>query len=417
VPFFRLTGAGSWFRIKKGGEKMRKQFSSNRMFFLSFMAVGFTALFIFSVALTSSDQKSQEQIQHEERVISIEVPVRVFKGSTFIHNLSIEDFEVYEDGALQKIDAVYLIKKTAVAEKLERAKTFNPDISRQFVFVFELHEYLPRVRYVVEEFFDRVIAPGDSLYVSTPVKNYNFKKESLNILDKERVSEQLVDILRKDLVLGNSEYRNVLKQIEDVFAIELPFDLKQSMYLEAARRLKSMKNFNEQNLKAFSDFLKDKEGQKHVFIFYQKEIIPILEGVDDFSLAELRKDVTFDTEKVRRIFSDSSISINFLFVTNKPSVIGDLDIGRMKPLRVRFLDQSYSVFSAFREVSATTGGIADSSANVFASFQKAATAAENYYLIYYSPKDYIPNGKYRKIEVKVKNKKYRVSHRSGYFAD
>ncbi|MFO7979373.1 MAG: hypothetical protein R6V00_00895 [Candidatus Aminicenantes bacterium] len=396
---------------------MRKQFSSNRMFFLSFMAVGFTALFIFSVALTSSDQKSQEQIQHEERVISIEVPVRVFKGSTFIHNLSIEDFEVYEDGALQKIDAVYLIKKTAVAEKLERAKTFNPDISRQFVFVFELHEYLPRVRYVVEEFFDRVIAPGDSLYVSTPVKNYNFKKESLNILDKERVSEQLVDILRKDLVLGNSEYRNVLKQIEDVFAIELPFDLKQSMYLEAARRLKSMKNFNEQNLKAFSDFLKDKEGQKHVFIFYQKEIIPILEGVDDFSLAELRKDVTFDTEKVRRIFSDSSISINFLFVTNKPSVIGDLDIGRMKPLRVRFLDQSYSVFSAFREVSATTGGIADSSANVFASFQKAATAAENYYLIYYSPKDYIPNGKYRKIEVKVKNKKYRVSHRSGYFAD
>jgi hypothetical protein len=404
-------------RYKKRGKEMRKQFLSNPMLFLSFMAVSFSALFIFSAAQTPSAQESQEKIQHEERVISIEVPVRVFKGSNFIDNLSVEDFEVYEDDVLQKIDAVYLIKKTAVAEKLERAKTFNPDVSRRFVFVFELHEYLPRVRYVVEEFFDRVIAPGDSLYVITPVKNYNFKRESLKILDKDRISEQLVDILKKDLVLGNSEYRNAMKQVEDVFAMEVPFDLKQSMYLEAARRLKSMKNFNEPNLQAFVDFLKDKEGQKHVFIFYQKEIIPILEGVDDFSLAELRKDVYFDKEKVRRIFSDSSISINFLFVTNKPSVLGDLDVGRMKPLRVRLMDQSYSVFNAFREVSATTGGIADSSANVFASFQKAATAAENYYLIYYSPKDYTVDGKYRKIEVKVKNKNYRISHRSGYFAD
>jgi len=139
--------------------------------------------------------------------------------------------------------------------------------------------------------------------------------------------------------------------------------------------------------------------------------------VDDFSLAELRKDVTFDTERIRRIFSDSSISINFLFVTNKPSVMGDLDIGRMKPLRVRLMDQSYSVFSAFREVSDTTGGIADSSANVLASFQKAATAAENYYLICYSPMDYKPDGKFRKIEVKVKNRNYRITHRAGYFAD
>jgi len=146
-------------------------------------------------------------------------------------------------------------------------------------------------------------------------------------------------------------------------------------------------------------------------------MIPLLEGIEDTYLIELRKDVSFDTEKIRRIFSDSSISVNFLFVTNKPAVVGDLDVGRMKPLRVRFMDQSYSVFNAFREVSATTGGIADSSANALASFQKAATAVENYYLIYYSPKDYKPDGKFRKIEVNVKNKRYRITHRAGYFAD
>ncbi len=386
-------------------------FSYRLPLYLVFLAAGFSAL-IFLLSASS-----RQEIQHEARVINIEVPVRVFKGSTFIYNLGIDDFEVYEDGVLQSIEAVYLIKKTEVAKKLERAKTFYPDISRQFVFVFELNEYLPKVRDVVEEFFRSVYTPGDRLYVITPVKNYNFKKESLTLLNKEKIAEQLVGILRKDLISGNFDYRSAMKQVEEIFALEVDFDLKQSMYLNAARRLKSIKNIDEQNLKVFADFLKDREGQKHVFIFYQKEMIPLLEGIEDTYLIELRKDVSFDTEKIRRIFSDSSISVNFLFVTNKPAVVGDLDVGRMKPLRVRFMDQSYSVFNAFREVSATTGGIADSSANALASFQKAATAVENYYLIYYSPKDYKPDGKFRKIEVNVKNKRYRITHRAGYFAD
>jgi VWFA-related protein len=379
---------------------------SNQVFYLGFL--------VFLLFLASS---AQEEIQHDELVVNIEVPVRVFKGSDFIDNLSIDDFEVYEDGNLQKIEAVYLIKKTTLEEKLEIAKTFNPDISRHFVFVFVLHEYMPRIKRVVKEFFDQVISPGDSLYVITPVKSYNFKKESLNILDKDIIAKQLIGILRKDLVLGNSGYRKAMKHIEDIFAMDVAFDLKQSMYLEAARNLKNMKNINEQNLTAFSDFLKDKEGQKHVFIFYQKEIIPILEGIDDFSLIELRKDVSFDTESIRRIFADSSISINFLFVTNKPGSTEDIDVGKRKPLRVDLMDQSFSIFTAFREISKTTGGIADSSANVFASFKKAAAAAENYYLIYYSPENYINDGIFRKIEVKIKNKNYRIIHRAGYFAD
>jgi VWFA-related protein len=386
-------------------------FLSKQVVFLVLLVMGVSVL--LSLFLASA----QQEIQHEARVINIEVPVRVFKGSAFIYNLGIDDFEVYEDGVLQGIEAVYLIKKTEVAEKLERTKTFYPDISRQFVFVFELNEYLPRIRYVVEEFFSRVFTPGDSLYVITPVKNYNFKKESLTLLNKEKIAEQLVGILRKDLISGNFEYRSAMKHVEEIFALEVDFDLKQSMYLNAARRLKSIKNIDEQNLKVFTDFLRDREGQKHVFIFYQKEMIPILNGIEDTYLIELKKDVSFNIERIRRIFSDSSISVNFLFITNKPAVVGDLDVGRMKPLRVRYMDQSYSVFNAFREVSATTGGIADSSANALASFQKAATAVENYYLIYYSPKDYRPDGKFRKIEVKVKNRRYRVTHRAGYFAD
>ena len=80
-------------------------------------------------------------------------------------------------------------------------------------------------------------------------------------------------------------------------------------------------------------------------------------------------------------------------------------------------EQSEDIFSAFSEISAATGGISDSSANPAASFELAAEASENYYLLYYQPKDYNPDGGFRKIEVKVKSGKYLVSHRAGYIAD
>ncbi len=54
-----------------------------------------------------------QDIQHQVGVVNIEVPVRVFKGSTFIDDLAIDDFEIYEDNILQKIEAVYLIKKNS----------------------------------------------------------------------------------------------------------------------------------------------------------------------------------------------------------------------------------------------------------------------------------------------------------------
>jgi len=34
-----------------------------------------------------------------------------------------------------------------------------------------------------------------------------------------------------------------------------------------------------------------------------------------------------------------------------------------------------------------------------------------------TPKNYMADGKFKKIEVKVKGKKYKVTHRAGYIAD
>jgi VWFA-related protein len=366
--------------------------------------------------LASGDGAEAQEIQHDVSVINIEVPVRVFDGETFVKNLGIGQFELFEDGVPQKIEAVYLVQKTNIQKKEETRAKFSPELSRHFVLVFEVQEYLPKIGEAVDYFFDRVIAPGDTLNVVTPVKTYNIKDEALVELPKERVSKQLKAKLKSDINLGNSEYRSLRESLEDIFFLEVEVDLKKSMYMETARKLRDLRNIDKQQLVGFANFLKGINGQKHVFLFYQKELIPILPGLDDISLLELKKDVSFDMETIRQAFSDSSISVHFLFVANEPGTEDSLDTERMAPLGAEMLDQSDSIFSAFKEVAIATGGISDSSFNAAASFRKAADASENYYLIFYSPQDYKPDGKYRAIKVKIKGKEYRVTHRAGYFA-
>jgi hypothetical protein len=357
-----------------------------------------------------------QEIRHDVSVINVEVPVRVFEGETFVNNLSLGQFELFEDGIPQKIEAVYLIRKTDIKKKEETRTKFSPEVSRHFVLAFELQEYLPKIGDALDYFFEKVIVLGDTLNIVTPVKAYDFKVEALERMPKKEISSRLKEKLREDINLGNSEYRGLMKSLEDIFVFEVEGDVKKQMYLETARKLRDLKYVDKQRLAGFVNFLKGIKGQKYVFLFYQKELIPVLPGLDDFSLLELRKDISFDVEAIRQAFSDSSISVHFLFIASKPGMHDSLETERMTPLRVELFDQSDTIFSAFKEVAEATGGISDSSTNAAASFQRAVEASENYYLIYYSPKDYRPNGKYREIKVKVKGKHYRITHRAGYFA-
>ncbi len=120
---------------------------------------------------------SSYQIQEETLVINVEVPVRVFKGNTFVDNLTIEDFEIYEDGKLQKTEAVYLIKKKSI-ERREEKKRFSPQTSRHFYLWFEISEYMPRISEAIRYFFDTVFFSGDNLVIVTPLKAYHLKGSS-----------------------------------------------------------------------------------------------------------------------------------------------------------------------------------------------------------------------------------------------
>lgn len=396
---------------------------------------------ILPLDLNPAHRQAQDlKLQHEAIAINIEVPVRVFKGDVFIDNLSLEDFELYEDGKLQNIEAVYLIKKTSIEkeetkrDKEEARKIYRPEVSRYFVFLFAVYEYLPKINDILDYFFDEVFLPGDTLNILTPIKTYNLNPKAItDNIPSDEIKEKMKLILRRDIRVASGTYHTLMRDLEE-FALETDAE----NYIRTMRELQQFRYVDLNAMEGLASFLKAKEGQKHVFLLYQQENIPLIgdfaemtsadveiydptrpDGMNMASqsyIADLLQSITFDTEKIKNLFADSSIAAHFLYIT-KP-LIDSVDIQRQgSQRRLRHRDITEDVYNAFLRIAKDTGGIIESSANVSSAFQKAAFASENYYLLYYSPSDYKTDGKFKNIKVRVKGKRYRVNHRAGYIAD
>ena len=376
-----------------------------------------------------------QEIQEEAVAINIEVPVRVFKGKTFIDNLTIDDFEIYEDGVLQKTEAVYLIKKMEIVRedselnKEEARKIYAPKVFRNFVFLFEMHEYLPTVGKAIELFFNDVFLKGDTLKVVTPSQTYNFNNKILDRLTEKEISKQLITQLRRDLRSSSSEYRGFINDLEDLRKYQgsgaLDPDLVRMMHDAILAKLTNLKYIDENKMVNFAITLEKVEGPKHVFFFLQKLLVPTMG--DDY-LKGFQAYMSFDENRIKQIFSSSSITAHMIYITktsdsefiNRDGVsLTSTNIMRSstsQPSR-GIQDLSGGFFSAFKDIAEATGGVVDSSTNAAASFKKAADASENYYLLYYSPKDYVSDGQFKEIKIKVKGQRYKISHRAGYIAD
>ena len=376
-----------------------------------------------------------QEIQEEAVAINIEVPVRVFKGKTFIDNLTIDDFEIYEDGVLQKTEAVYLIKKMNIEredtemDKEEAMKVFAPKVFRNFVFLFEMHEYLPTVGKAIELFFNDVYSKGDTLRVVTPSQSYNFNNKVLESLTEKEISKNLITQLRKDLRLSSSEYRGLINDLEDLRKYQgsgaFDTDLVLMMHSAILTKLQNLKYIDENKMLNFATVLETLEGPKHVFFFLQKLLVPTMADED---LKGFEAYMSFNENLIKQIFSSSSITAHMIYITktldmefvkSEGKSLTSTNIMRSstsQPAR-GIQDLSGGFFSAFKDIAEATGGVVDSSTNAAASFKKAADASENYYLLYYSPKNYAADGQFKEIKIKVKGQRFKITHRAGYIAD
>lgn len=409
------------------------------------------ALGIFLVAalgLVAQQQSYEEQ----SLVINIEVPVRVFKDNLFQVDLTAKDFELLEDGIQQKIDAVYLVQDGQIKRSDEKRR-FVPQTDRTLFLFLQVNEYSIRYKDALESFIQNHLIPSDNLFIVTPIKTYRLRDNAVEMVTKADIQEQLIEILRKDTLLASSEYRltiaNLSKLAAQLTAVlsggeeRTPTDSFEAadgqddarmlqellmQYSSEMIRLETIREIRQLKLLDFARFLKNRPGQKHVFFIYQREFIPtieprimtqyldfrqehhdVLQGFSDLFNFNYR-DTNFNIEEVQKAYSDSSISIQFLFVT----------MPAQQEFGIRMEEHSEDVYSAWKGISAATGGYFGTSARPELLLQEAVEATENYYLIYYTPKNtaFSEERKFRKISVQVKDRGgCRVLHRIGYYED
>jgi len=388
-------------------------------------------LVFFFVASTLSSQIEQHQLT----VRNVVVPVRAYDKNNFVDSLTIDDFELYEDGILQKIEALHLTDKTQLS-RTEGAKGFIPQVSRNYYLLFQLIDYNPKLKEAIEYFFSEVMLPEDNLTIMTPMKNYTLPSGALKKYSREEISKEMNEILRKDVKIGSSNYISVFRDLkrlaqsisgsgEDDLESSFSLEFLLPRYRESLQNMEKLRVVDEKWFLMFAQQLKRLSGQKNVFFFYQREFRPeisgtvydrIQSGYQDkpdvlAQVTELfafyRRESAWDTNRIKQAFADSSIDFYFLFMDKRPeSAIG-----------ITMREQSEDVFSTFLEVTKATGGLIRTSQNPAAGFKDAVSSSECCYFLFYSPKDYQQDGKFKKIEVRVKNKDYTIKHRTGYYAN
>jgi hypothetical protein len=399
-----------------------------------------------------------QQVREESLVVNVEVPVRVFKGSSFIDSLTAADFEVYENGVPQKIEAIYMVKKRTIERREEETK-FKPDTVRNFYLLFEITDYVPRLDDALRYFVFDILSPGDNIILVTPLKTYRMLSEAIAAKRKEDLLAQFQGILRRDSAMGTSEFRNIVQELERLsralsqqVAItqqvvisppgtnpEIPqrmdglaspenegrtIDDLLQRYSMLLTQLDTIRALDPQKALDLAKHLKGVEGQKNVFLFYQREFIPKIDPKILYQYMELyqdrpdlqhkitelfefyKRELTFNPDLIKKSFADAAVSVHFLFLTPAPEIVTG----------VRLEEHSDDVYAAFREIARASGGFVESSENPALLMKSAVESSESYYLIYYSPKNYIRDGMFKEIKVRVKNSDFRLVHRLGYFA-
>ena len=372
-------------------------------------------------ASTLAGQATNPPQRHESVVVNIEVPVRVLRKGLLVEGLALADFEVFEDGVPQKVEALYLVKDKQVLreEKAPGAVPPAPRSVRHYVLYLDLKEDIPKIGEALDFFFGSVLGPKDSLFVVTPAKTYKFHSEFLSRVPRPQIAGRLKAILRTDVQLGNSAYRRLMRDFYDLEDTEYPAelaDVKESQLFDLAKQMRDLTEVTEKQVLGFADTLKSLDGEKHVFLIFQKDVLPDHEFSSERQ-AELFKAVSFDVEKIKRFYSDASITIHCLYI-NKPPAFATHTMRQTGAVRAsRLQDLSSDIFASFREMAAATGGLSESTANPASAMRQAAEASSHYYLLFYRPVNYRADGRFKKIEVRVKGEGLKVIHRLGYVAN
>ena len=369
----------------------------------------------------------------------VPVVVRVFEGDRFVPDLNLKDFVIEEGGLPLAPEALFLVRKSTI-ERREGRTDVQPDPSRRIVLLFQLTEYEDRISRALEFLFSKELLPTDTLDIQTPMRNYKLTAAALAAKPRDVLARELTRIVRKDIIEGGMAYNSALRDLKRYVRliggvgrtglgdtegeVSDGTSLEQQLiqYGEHLQQMEALRLVEERKLVAFAEGMKTLNGQKLVFLIYQREFRPeispqtvdlivmnnqerpdILANVETL-FAGYRRPVNLNREAIIKAFADSGMSFNFLFMNRQPE--------RVSGITMR--EQSEDVFRALSDAANATGGMINTSQDADASLASALKASEAYYILYYTSAIAAPPGTFINLKVSVKGKDYRVAHRAGY---
>ncbi len=366
------------------------------------------------------------------------ITVRVFDGDRFVPDLGLADFEIDEAGMRVKPQALVLVNKDLVVRREGQTGPL-PDLSRRIVLMFEMTEYHGKIPEALQALFSIELRPTDTLEIETPMRNYVLARAALASKPPETLVRELADIVRRDILEGGSAYNSALRDLKRTVRligssgrsalgdtegeIDDGTSLEQNLmkYADDLSRMETLRMVDETRLAAFAGRMKGLPGRKLVFLVYQREFRP---EISDQTMNQLNmsnqdrpdilaalqtvfslyhRPVDVDQARIARDFADSGMDFQFLYVNREPE--------RISGITMR--EQSEDVFRALSAAAEATGGVTRTGQNPAVSLGQAFRAADSYYLLYYTPATSAPPGTFIDVEVSVKGKNYRVSHRRG----
>lgn len=380
----------------------------------------------------------------QEASPAVEVRVRVTSGGRFLDDLSLADFSLVEDGKAQTLGSLALVRNGQVMRQEGIAGVRVPP-ARTYTLLFQLVDWDPKLTEAVDYLFGSVVKPGDSLALVTPFKPYHLQRDALAQRTKEELSKSMKDVLRKDVLRGGGEYRDLIAELrrlsraigggsgatqddidadpttdaEGGFGLEMQID----RYRAALMKIEGIRLVDEKKLLAFAESLKPVAGQKTVVLFYQREFRPEISPTTMTRLMSLyqdnpqilgnlmdlfqlyKRERTFDVDKVKKAFAAAGIDFHFIFMEKK----------NQRVFGATMREQSEDTYPGFVEIAKATGGTADSSSNAAKAFKHAADTSSDYYLLSYVPAGIKIGAGFRQIDASVKRAGCQVTTPLGFF--
>jgi VWFA-related protein len=400
------------------------------------LATGASVAALLGTALLAQDAPSQQPASDQSAVTFkvevnyVEVDAAVFdRQKQPVAGLKREDFEIYEDGVRQDVSAF-----TQVSIPIEKPEplpvqattAIEPDVvtnvkpfdGRLYVIILDDKQTQafrsPLVKKAAEQFVGRYMAANDLAAVLSTSGQSNSTQEFtsnkrllLRAIDKfigiklrSETEERLDEYQRQRGIPGNTSSR-----IEDPIDMQRGYDARIS--LETLTRISDWVGSIRGRRKAIVYF---SEGiDYNIYDFNKREATTIQEKMRDVIAAATRSNVSIYSIDPRGLTSlaDESINVSGGF-PDDPSLNLSLQ---------SFQDSLRISQDSLRSLSEETGGFAAVNQNDFSNaFSRVVQDNSSYYVLGYYPKNDRRDGRFRRIEVKVKKPGLEVRSRRGYTA-